>query len=349
MAKINVSSWGTFIVGDLFRINPTKHYKLTNAKLFANEGETPVVVNSSYNNGIGGYVSYEPTEKGNIITFSDTTSSSAIFYQPVDFIGYSHVQGMYPKDNRWSKESLLFFLTIFKRKAHLLGFDYVNKFTREMAKNIEVNLPIDSKGDINFSYMENYISSQSKKTNCIFEVFQKINFGENTHIDITNWKLFNIIDLFELHLSKGDNQQNKLLEGTIPLVSAGGTNNGICKYILVGDEESQLFRKNTITVDMFGQAFYQPEDFYAVSHGRVNILVPRFNLNKNIALFLITVMTKKFANKYAFSSMCSQKALKKETILLPCKKNGEPDYDYMQLYISKLFTYKNIKKRLSIV
>ena len=142
MKKINIDSWKEFKVGDLFEIRPTKNYNLINSKLFETQGETPVVVNSSYNNGIGGYVSLDPTESGGIITFSDTTSSSAIFYQEKDFIGYSHVQGMYPYDNKWTKNSMLFFLTAFKKAAHLLGFDYVNKFTREIAKEIVVKLPV---------------------------------------------------------------------------------------------------------------------------------------------------------------------------------------------------------------
>lgn len=91
--KIDTSEWGKFIVGDLFDIHPTKAYKMTNAQLM-DDGDNPVVVNSSYSNGIGGYSTQEATEKGGMITFSDTTTADAIFYQPNDFVGYPHVQGM---------------------------------------------------------------------------------------------------------------------------------------------------------------------------------------------------------------------------------------------------------------
>ena len=80
----------------MFDIHPTKSYGMTNHKLFEHKGLIPVIVNSSTTNGIGGYVDLKPTEKGNMITFSDTTTSDAIFYQSKDFIGYSHVQGLYP-------------------------------------------------------------------------------------------------------------------------------------------------------------------------------------------------------------------------------------------------------------
>ena len=159
MNKIDISSWGEFKVGDLFLIEPTKNYNLINRNLLSDEGTTPVVVNSSYNNGIGGYTFLEATEKGNIITFSDTTSATAIFYQEDDFVGYSHVQGMYPIDDGWTKNSLLFFLAIYKKAAFLLGFNYVNKFTRKLANNIIVKLPIKEDKSIDFGYMENYIES----------------------------------------------------------------------------------------------------------------------------------------------------------------------------------------------
>ena len=61
MNKIDISSWGEFKVSDLFDIHPTKHYNdtngkaLANSKLFDADGKNPVVVNSAFNNGIGGY------------------------------------------------------------------------------------------------------------------------------------------------------------------------------------------------------------------------------------------------------------------------------------------------------
>lgn len=147
-----------FKISELFDIHPTKSYGLTNDKLFCSVGKTPVVVNSSVNNGIGGYIDLPPTEKGNIITFSDTTTDNAIFYQPYDFIGYSHVQGMYPlQKDGWTEKSLLYFLTLFKKCAKG-RFDYATKFNRTIALEMVVKLPIDNRGKINYKYMENYIS-----------------------------------------------------------------------------------------------------------------------------------------------------------------------------------------------
>lgn len=157
--KIDVSCWKEFKVGDFFDIHPTKAYKLKNVELLDN-GNSPIVVNSSYNNGIGGFTTQETTEKGNMITFSDTVDANTIFYQPNDFVGYAHVQGLYPigkfKDC-WNMDCLMFFLTIFRSTALTKGFDYGNKFRRDIAKQLIIKLPITSNGEPDWNYMEEYI------------------------------------------------------------------------------------------------------------------------------------------------------------------------------------------------
>lgn len=154
---VRTDGWGEFKVGELFAIKPTKAYKAINAQLFVPAGSNPVVVNSALNNGIGGYTQRPITEQGGLITFSDTTTSEAVFYQPHDFVGYPHVQGMYPVGeyaSEWSEHSLLFFMSVFKKAAALRAFDYRDKFTRELAASIVVRLPLTSAGKLDWGYME---------------------------------------------------------------------------------------------------------------------------------------------------------------------------------------------------
>ena len=92
MKRINISEWKEFKLEEIFDIHPTKSYKYINKDLLNIEGNNRVIGNSAYNNGIIGYSILDNTEEGNIITFSDTTSSEAIFYQKESFIGYSPVK-----------------------------------------------------------------------------------------------------------------------------------------------------------------------------------------------------------------------------------------------------------------
>lgn len=176
MKELDASKWGEYAVGNLFEIRPTKAYKMTNAELM-DDGQSPVVVNSAYNNGIGGKSSKETTEKGNMITFSDTVDANTIYYQPDDFIGYPHVQGLYPIGeyaNKWSRESLLFFVSSFRKAALVKGFDYGNKFRRDIAVTLKVKLPKDSFNNPDWSFMEQYIKTIEEKVSKSLDKLQDI-------------------------------------------------------------------------------------------------------------------------------------------------------------------------------
>lgn len=158
-------TWQSFRLGDLFEIRPTKAYNLTNSHLFDSNAKNPVVTNSSLNNGISGYSSLEPTEKGNQITYSDTTTSEGIFYQKRPFIGYSHVQGLYPLKYHefWNEKTLLYIVTAFKKVA-CGRFNYGNKFNRKIASEMSIILPTNQHGKIDFDFMRTLINALMKET-----------------------------------------------------------------------------------------------------------------------------------------------------------------------------------------
>lgn len=137
-----------FRVGDLFDIHPTTAYKMSNKDLLIGTGETPGLSNSSANNGISGFSSLKPTEKGQIITFSDTTTGAdTMFYQPDPFSGLPHVQGMYPLDPDTWKEYQQRFLIGVLQKACGTGWSYANKFTRKKVMEVLVLLPVQCAKD----------------------------------------------------------------------------------------------------------------------------------------------------------------------------------------------------------
>ncbi|MFP6188463.1 restriction endonuclease subunit S [Helicobacter pylori] len=158
-------TWQSFRLGDLFEIRPTKAYKLTNSHLFDSNAKNPVVTNSSLNNGISGYSFLEPTEKGNQITYSDTTTSEGIFYQKRPFIGYSHVQGLYPLKYHefWNEKTLLYIVVAFKKVA-CGRFNYGNKFNRKIASGMPIFLPTNQHGKIDFPFMHTLINALMKQT-----------------------------------------------------------------------------------------------------------------------------------------------------------------------------------------
>lgn len=147
------------------------------------------------------------------------------------------------------------------------------------------------------------------------------------------WKKFYLNQLFSCVLSKGDLKEEECLSGEVPLVSSGSTNNGIVKYIdSQGDGKAQIFEGNCLTIDMFCNCFYQEKKFYAVSHGRVNILLPKFSLNKNIGLFLATVINVQ-RYKFSYGRAVYSSVAEKIDIKLPVDSYGNPDWEYMDNFI----------------
>lgn len=158
----------TFKVGELFDIHPTSAYKMKNDELFASDGTTPVLSNSSVNNGIGGYCGLTPTEQGGMITFSDTTTGAdTMFYQSSPFIGYPHVQGMYPyQPDKWDEKCCLYVISCIRKSAGN-GWNYAVKFNRALVKELSIELPVVESADvdheytvddINYEYMQERIS-----------------------------------------------------------------------------------------------------------------------------------------------------------------------------------------------
>lgn len=155
-------------------------------------------------------------------------------------------------------------------------------------------------------------------------------------MDTSKWQWFKVGDIFSVELSKGDIKYNLCLTGNVPLVSAGETNNGIVGYIdNNGDGIAKTFDGNKITIDMFCNAYYQNNTFFSVSHGRVNILTPLFDMNKYHAMFIVALINKE---KYRFSY--GRAVYSTETgnikIKLPVTKDGKPDWEFMENFIKSL-------------
>lgn len=344
MAKIDAKGWKPFIVGELFDIHPTKAYKMTNAQLM-DDGDNPVVVNSSYNNGIGGYSSQVVTEKGGMITFSDTTTADAIFYQPNDFVGYPHVQGMYPKGAyaaNWKEPQLLFFVAAFRKAAVIRGFDYAYKFTREIASCMEVPLPVDAFGEPNWAYMDEYMSAVVKESETSLENLRQAD-GDKHALNVSGWREFIIGDLFEkLQLDVKKEDFNKTFdvseerteEFNLPLVNAKHGNNGIMYYGREAD-----FETAEMTIDIVQNGAIATGDVYAQPQ-RTGVLwdaylvKPKAKIDSAFTLmFLATVLEKAIKDKFSYDDKCVWDKAKLLTVTLPCTSDNEPDWAYMDEYM----------------
>lgn len=121
------------------------------------------------------------------------------------------------------------------------------------------------------------------------------------------------------------------------VVSAGLTDNGILGKT---DVEATIFDEHTITVDMFGYAFYRQFKYKMVTHARVFSLRPNFVISENQGLFLSNSLHF-LSSKFGYENMCSWGKIKNTYIKLPTK-DGKIDFNFMENFIDELEAYLSV-------
>ena len=151
-------------------------------------------------------------------------------------------------------------------------------------------------------------------------------------IDTSEWKPFAIGNIFDV--VKGTRLTKvHMTPGDIRFIGSSAMNNGCTS--LVGNTEN-IYPANTITVcynGSVGETFYQDEPFLASDD--VNVLYPKFNMNRNIALF-IAPLIKAISARYNYVDKWKQEVMVVDKIMLPVDVNGKPDWAYMDEYMSKV-------------
>lgn len=344
---MNTKNWKEFRVGDLFNhigktaiIDPASKRKCKD-EIYNIPALSSTVINNSF-----GY--YANPKEHNIIDkrcLSVTSNGDAgkVYFQNQPFVIAQDAYVLYLKDD--DRENVYLFIASILEKFLMSRYNYDNKATWSKVKNEIIELPAkDDKPD--FDYMEDFIKNRENIVKEKIENFKNIK-ERKFKIDTQEWKKFELKKLFKIEQSKGDIQYKKAKRGNIPLISSGnGDNNGIVGYITSGDGIAEIFKKGTLTIDMFGVSNYQNKDYFAVSHGRVTILNPKYDMSEDGLKFISICLTKKFSTLCSYNQMCSMTLLKKEFILLPVK-NNEPDWDYMENYINK--KQKEVKEKLELL
>ena len=357
-----------FKVGDLFDVHPTKAYKLNNSGLLSSAGQTPVIVNSSQNNGIGGYSELEPTEDPGILTFSDTTTGpNTLFYQNQPFIGYPHVQGIYPKNFKFNDLMALFMVATLRAALGQRRWDYSNKLNRAIVIEMQIQLPVKpgtdelnyTQDDIDWDYMESTIRELEESTIRELDAYLKETGLDDYHLTDAEHALldrepmfcaFSVGELFDV-VGRGTRitKQNRI-PGNVPLVTAGKEKQGVAEYI---QENKELFRGPVFTIDMFGNAFARDYDFYADD----NIIVfGREDTSINRYLYVVSMLGH-LSNVYGYGNQFRLNSIENTVIKLPVKPGTDSsnytqddiDWDYMESYnrvmekrvIADVVDYKN--------
>lgn len=174
----------------------------------------------------------------------------------------------------------------------------------------------------------------------IEEIIKRIKSNTKTELpkDV-EWKEFYLSEIFYISGSKTTTKQKleEIGNGNYPYITTQATNNGCFGHYNFWTEVG-----NCLTIDsaVLGSCFYQEKNFTASDH--VEILRPKYkNFNKNIGLFVKTIISKTTKNIYNYTNKFNQTKIKNTKIFLP-SKNNEPDWQYMDNFI------RNIKENIHI-
>lgn len=144
------------------------------------------------------------------------------------------------------------------------------------------------------------------------------------------WRAFKLEELFEIKGSKTTHISiiKNLKEGKYPYITTQTNNNGQAKYTKLYTENGNILVIDSAVV---GFCTYQKNNFSASDH--VEKLIPKFNINKYIALFLTTQINNNNSKKFSYAFKASQTRLKDTVIFLPITELLQPDYKFMEAYM----------------
>lgn len=275
------------------------------------------------NNGISAFVK----KMDGIVPIPADTISVAVggsvlatFLQSQPYYTGFHVMILTPKKKMKKLEILFYAFCIAKNK-------YKYNYGRQANKTLkDILIPIQMPDEYNAINLQKV--NTLKENNIV-----KKNFKLYTD----NWEFFNLNTLFDISGSV----TTSILEleeygvGEYPYVTTQATNNGVEGFYNFSTEKGDVL---TVDSAVLGYSSYQPKDFSASDH--VEKLMPKFKINKYIAIFLVTILNLE-QYRYNYGRKCSQSRMKQTKIKLPAK-NGKPDFNFMENFIKSLPYSNNI-------
>ncbi|EKE84120.1 restriction endonuclease subunit S [Helicobacter pylori] len=160
----------------------------------------------------------------------------------------------------------------------------------------------------------------------------------SSQLNAIKWGEFKLGDLFEASNGDFDIQKRHINHKGEFVITAGLSNNGVLGQ---SDIKAKVFESHTITIDMFGCAFYRSFAYKMVTHARVFSLKPKFEINHKIGLFLSTLFFG-YHKKFGYENMCSWAKIKNDKVILPLKPTAKTqtlddiDFHFMEKFIAEL-------------
>ena len=335
MSKLKLTDveWGEFKVKDIFEVTNSKPYHKNNLKI--TKKGIPYITRTSFNNGLEEIVENINVHKNPKNTISLGAENADFFYQSVEYITGNKMYII--QNDNISKNVGIFLVQSFRNSIKDCGFGYGKGLTGTRFKERIVILPMDSQGQPNWQFMEDYIKQEQKQqVQKIIDYYERKLVelaGDVAGLDKVEWKTFRFTEVFqEIQRGKRLTKANQT-DGPKPYISSTSENNGVDAFI--GNETGVRKFEDVLTLansGSVGSTFYQQFEFVASDH--ITALKSE-NADKYAYLFLSTVV-KRLEEKYSFNREINDTRIKREKLILPVDKEGNPNFQYMSDFVKKL-------------
>lgn len=214
--------------------------------------------------------------------------------------------------------------------------DYPRKAT---LKDDIIVLPERNK-QIDFEFMDSFIAELEAERLAELSGYLKVSGLDNCELsveeletlrayDTIEWGEFEYQEIFEKIAQGRRLKKDNQLSGDIPFVMSGVTNAGIVNFV---SNPVASFPKNSITLDIFGNAFYRPYHFGAGDDTGV-YWNEKNEYSKEAMLFITASMCKSVFGKFDFGHKLRSSQSKKIKMKLP-SVNGQVDTKTMEMITS---------------
>lgn len=343
MLSLSDREWKEFYIRDIFVVEDKNEIQVPTGayinKKYLTKGETPRITVTSQNNGIGGY--YDSQDK-NYRTFNNFISVSflgTIFYQPYTASLDMKVHCLQIIDKKLNCFISKFLITEIKKSIE--NVSYGDQLSSTDLPNKKIMLPINSQGQLDYDFMESYVSEREGTKRQEYLAYAKKSIAELEYKEIPElyemeWKEVYISDLCVIESGK-DIYDAERASGKTPYITSTATNNGINYFV---SNENETLEENVISVNRNGSVgycfYHKYKALYSNDCRKLRLKQKR---NEFVSLFITNQIAQQ-KEKYNYGYKMGTGRLKKQKILVPINEQKQPDFEYMEQYIKNMIIQK---------
>ena len=298
------------------------------------------------NNQIGKYISRKNATILKKVFSATANGFGKAFYQPNEFTVLQDSYAFKFKDDSIEIEKVKqFILSSLNRVYSKYNWGYKSGWNK--IKEEYIQLPIKNK-NIDFEFMEKIDAELEAQRIAELEAYLKVTGLKDYNLTEYDKKILDKFNEMEKTLDRQTDRIDRFLlenlfiskTGDVDLqqsdinckgtyfINSGLQNNGIKGKT---DKIAKIFKKNTITVDFWGNAFYRNFEYKMATHNHVFSLSGDTIKNEKVGLYIVSTM--RYLTKiYSYDYMGTWNKMKKMKIELPIE-NDKIDYKFMEDFI----------------